>query len=695
MADARGRVLIQLAADTRKLRSDLTRVRGQLTGLQKFTKSISSSFIAMFGGFAVLQAFRSGFNSLKGLEFQMSKVAAISGATSKEMVKLRDNAIAVGGASKFTAEEVGKLQEELARLGKTTPEITAMTDSIAALAIVADTELGETAESVAKTINAFQLTAKDTTDVTNIMAESFSKSALNLEKFQVAMANVGAIANVVGFTLAETTALLGVLVDNGIEASKAGTDLRKIFSELNNRGITLNEALKMINESSNKGGKAFDLFGQRAFGAGVILANNTEKIEDLTEAFSDATREMDRMRKLMEDNLETDLKKAGSATDALVQEGSNLLPVIRDLINSFTEFTQVLAGSPASVEARLITATEKLEGFKEEMRSFTLDLGTTNLITGKARVLNSKEWFDLAINIAKTSNKVRELTSDLIKLDEATFLEEGIISMLFGEPRPKGFFEEEKLEKKVSFGFSLESLDLMEKTKKGSQELITLMDKNKDSIATLKITAEDTFSAYGSSVESIREEWANMDGDVIRFIDSQGEIAESIERWVPFISDATKEFRKFADMALITGSIISDLVVGAISGFKSLALAIVGVIQKLLAMAIANAIATESRKGLIGLITASIAVAGFQALISKHVKGFAGGVHNFEGGLAVVGERGPELAHLPQGTNIIPNNKIGNMAGNITINMGLVTDPQGAAREIAEILNRYGNNKSG
>lgn len=48
-----------------------------------------------------------------------------------------------------------------------------------------------------------------------------------------------------------------------------------------------------------------------------------------------------------------------------------------------------------------------------------------------------------------------------------------------------------------------------------------------------------------------------------------------------------------------------------------------------------------------------------KALLHKlHVPGFASGVTNFGGGLAIVGEQGPELAYLPQGTNIIPNNKI-------------------------------------
>lgn len=38
---------------------------------------------------------------------------------------------------------------------------------------------------------------------------------------------------------------------------------------------------------------------------------------------------------------------------------------------------------------------------------------------------------------------------------------------------------------------------------------------------------------------------------------------------------------------------------------------------------------------------------------------FADGVNNFSGGLAVVGERGPEVVKLPKGSDVIPNHKFG------------------------------------
>lgn len=83
------------------------------------------------------------------------------------------------------------------------------------------------------------------------------------------------------------------------------------------------------------------------------------------------------------------------------------------------------------------------------------------------------------------------------------------------------------------------------------------------------------------------------------------------------------------------------------------------------------------------------------ALHAIHIPGFASGVTNFSGGLAVVGEQGPELVNLPSGSSVIPNNKIGSVAGagsSITIHntnyFTRDTDPLAFARRQAFELAR-------
>lgn len=82
---------------------------------------------------------------------------------------------------------------------------------------------------------------------------------------------------------------------------------------------------------------------------------------------------------------------------------------------------------------------------------------------------------------------------------------------------------------------------------------------------------------------------------------------------------------------------------------------------------------------------------------------FAGGVQNFSGGMAVVGENGPELVNLPGGSDVIPNNKIGSVSGgsttiNISINSvysaGTELEKRKFANDILSSLRDVANSKN-
>lgn len=65
-------------------------------------------------------------------------------------------------------------------------------------------------------------------------------------------------------------------------------------------------------------------------------------------------------------------------------------------------------------------------------------------------------------------------------------------------------------------------------------------------------------------------------------------------------------------------------------------------------------------------IPAAIGVIAIGELIKTEagsIKGFASGVQNFGGGVALVGERGPELVNLPRGSDVIPNHALGGIGG--------------------------------
>jgi hypothetical protein len=95
--------------------------------------------------------------------------------------------------------------------------------------------------------------------------------------------------------------------------------------------------------------------------------------------------------------------------------------------------------------------------------------------------------------------------------------------------------------------------------------------------------------------------------------------------------------------------------------------------------------------GLVGMLEGAIngALSGLPGGLKVRLPRFASGVQNFSGGMAVVGEQGPELVQLPQGSNVVPNHRMGGAASttvNISLNVGVYAGSEIEKRKLAKDL---------
>lgn len=268
----------------------------------------------------------------------MLKVKAISGATNTEFIALTASAKELGSTTMFTASQVAELQLNLSKLGFNPQSILESSQAILNLAQATDSDLGEAATVAASTMNAFGLEAKDMTMISDVMADSFSSSALDLQKFQTAMASVAPVANQAGADIQRTSAILGVLVNNGIEASSAGTALRNVFLELADQGLTWDEAMLKIQTSMNPLQTAMDLFGKRGASVATIIANNGLAIQSLTDDFNESAGEAQKMADIMDSGIAGAMRKLQSQTEGLlIQFGTALIPIFSKLLDKLSD----------------------------------------------------------------------------------------------------------------------------------------------------------------------------------------------------------------------------------------------------------------------------------------------------------------------------------------------------------------------
>ena len=302
-------------------------------------------------------------------EQAMLKVEAVSGATAGQMEMLTETAKRLGATTMFSASQVAELQLNLSKLGLTPIEIDKATESILQLSQATGEDLGETATVVASTMRAFGLTAEDTQRITDVMADSFSSTALDLNKFSTAMATLAPVAKESGVQIEQASALVGVLANNGVDASTAGTALRNIFLDLAKQGMSLDEAMIAINNSTDPLTTAFDMFGKRGATVATILSKNQLEIKKLTQDFIDSQGEAAVMADTMDRGLAGSMRKLKSQTEAAgIELGEVLAPTINklaqfigSLMDKFTglsdrtkKFIVIVAGLLAAIGPALI-----------------------------------------------------------------------------------------------------------------------------------------------------------------------------------------------------------------------------------------------------------------------------------------------------------------------------------------------------
>ena len=384
----------------------------------------------------------SSFKVAADFELAMKKVKAISGATGGEFKALSQNAKDLGASTVFSATAVSSLQLEMAKLGLSSDEIIKATDNTLALAQAFGNELGPTAETVVKTINQFGLEAEDAGHVADVLATSFAKSGLDLEKFSGAMANAAPVAKTFGFSLEETTALLGVLANNGIEGTDAGTKLKMAFSELAAQGVDVKDTFTALINGSLDYKTAVDILGKRAAILTPIFGENLEALDDLQKELQNTEGRAKAMASEMDDSAKGGIASMKSAIEgAQIELGTALAPTVLAVVDRIKTLAQGFSDLNPSTQRSIVKfglfaaalgpVTSAIGGLIRGVRDSVKALKkaalflTTNpygiLITGAALVIGAmmamKEESFEANKTLLTFNETIEAQNDL--LDES------------------------------------------------------------------------------------------------------------------------------------------------------------------------------------------------------------------------------------------------------------------------------------
>jgi hypothetical protein len=266
----------------------------------------------------VLLDLLAAINTVKDFEQGNANLASVLGKPKKEIRALTEDAKRLGAQTSFSATQVSQLQTEFAKLGFNEKEILNATEATLDLAAATGSDLGEAAAIAGATLGGFGLDASETQRVTDVMAKSFSTSALDMDKFKESMKSAAPAAKAVGVDVETTTALLGTMANAGISGSKAGNALKNTFINLNKEGLTLNEGFDEVNNSSDKLATAVELVGKESAAAFLVMAEGVSETNKLEKGLRNAGGAAKRMADTQLDTLEGKLKILDSAWEGFV-----------------------------------------------------------------------------------------------------------------------------------------------------------------------------------------------------------------------------------------------------------------------------------------------------------------------------------------------------------------------------------------
>ncbi|WP_373845046.1 phage tail tape measure protein [Clostridium sp.] len=319
-------------------------------------------------------------------ETSMSQAAGALNKPMAQMGSLRELALKTGQDTQFSATEAGNAITELAKGGLTEAQIKGgALKATMDLAASSGMELGTAANTVVQAMGAFGLSASQSAQAVNALAGAAAASSTDVEPLTQGLAQCAAQANLVGWSIQDTTAVLGEFADAGVVGSDAGTSLKTMLQRLgapadkaaeamDSLGINvwdsnghMKNAAGIAQELQNKMSGLSDAQKQSAmntiFGsdatraASILMKNGAAGLEKYTKATNDQTAASRLAASQMGDTSKAIEQMLGALETAGIRVQEALAPTITSIAKTIGNLATAFSNlSPVAQKIILIVA---------------------------------------------------------------------------------------------------------------------------------------------------------------------------------------------------------------------------------------------------------------------------------------------------------------------------------------------------
>ncbi len=315
---------------------------------------------------AITDAYKECVQVAGDFEQAMSAVEAIANSNASEMAALTAEAKELGATTKFTAQQSANAMEYMAMAGWNAQEMLGGMNGVINLAAAAGEDLAQVSDIVTDNLSAFGLKASDTAHFADVLAAAAANSNTNISIMGETFKSSSSVAGALGYSIEDVAVMVGLMANNAVKGSRAGTALRNIFNgllggvtltseafgELDYSAVNIDGSMKGLMETvedlrgyfsqmteAERVNNAQNIAGMRGYNGLLAILNATdEDFQSLYNSVTNCTGAAERMAKVKLDNLNGDITIANSAMEALQSTiGEQFNPKLRELTQLKTE----------------------------------------------------------------------------------------------------------------------------------------------------------------------------------------------------------------------------------------------------------------------------------------------------------------------------------------------------------------------
>lgn len=448
------------------------------SGLKSFISSIPAA-LAIKGvdlaGDAIMKLKDKAIEAAKyvvkvGSEFEsaMSKVQALSGASSSQLQQISDKAKELGGSTKFSATEVADAFSYMSLAGWNTEQMLSAIDGVVNLAAASEMDLAQASDMVTDYLSAFGLEASDSIHMVDALTYAQTHSNTSTEQLGEAFANCAADMHASGQDMETTTAMLEAMANQGTKGAKAGTALsammRDISQKMKDGKIQIGDTSVAVKDQEGNFRDLTDImrdveaatdgmgdadkraalqktFTARSLSAvNEVLTEGVDKIAGYEEQLRSADGTAAEVATTMQNNLQGKLTEMNSAAEGL---GVALYEQVKGPLTSGVELatgllnglTDIIKGRDDEVSALLKntqSARQELEKSLETARGIVSDAednaGRVEILGRQLINLNEKEELSIGQR-QRLKTIVDELAKSIPEIADAYDEETGKVNL--------------------------------------------------------------------------------------------------------------------------------------------------------------------------------------------------------------------------------------------------------------------------